>query len=117
MTDTNHTDSVEAKIEETLNEFDKIDWDYNLRKPTNSEVLSGGKSTTRLQKKAVLQKLIDITLQAPHSQQVEEAVRKLTLHLSVILPMAKGYVHTHDVGRNREMVSNAEDYLAELEGD
>jgi hypothetical protein len=52
-----------------------------------------------------------------HSAHLVERNKKLMLHLSVVLPMAKGYVHTHDVGRNREMVSNAEDYLAELEAD
>lgn len=45
----------------------------------------------------------------------KERDKKLRLHLGVILPMAKGYVHTNDVGRNREMVSNAEDFLAELD--
>ena len=54
-------------------------------------------------------------LRTPRDTYWKERDKKLRLHLGVILPMAKGYVHTNDVGRNREMVSNAEDFLAELD--
>ena len=40
-----------------------------------------------------------------------EALEKANNHIDLILPMAKGYAHSHDVGMNKAYIEAAENQL------
>lgn len=86
--------SIEAIVEEVMSLFEEIDWKQQIKKPTNSEVLSKGKSTTDVQKRMVLSKALTNFTEAI---QREERSRISTDLRKILMANMKGGINTNHI--------------------
>jgi hypothetical protein len=86
----NTPNEIEAIVNKIMGVCAEIDWRQNLAKPTVSEVLSNGKSTTDIQKRLAITEILT-QLNANRTAELREAVNARTQE---VVEMLKAYSPT-----------------------